>query len=558
MPRLVAYVLLTIGVAAVLGAIHTNIVPVPQYLFVATLILTFAALAALVYSMVYLPLRNQAAYLLLPYGVAVGLFVIAAVRLASTSFAHGDEIYSWNMWAVQHYLRQAADYWYTGAAYPQLLPYWIASIYGALGTDVIHAVPRFFAAIPTLVFFLAILCSGAIRSWRMAALASFIAVCVWGPLLMRDQLPTALADPLMTAFFLASVVLLITYERQPRDLLPLYLAAACAVMGCFTKQPALLWGCLALPLVVAIGCLFRGWPRRALVIALAAAVLSLIWPLLIAPHFADNPGVIQRSIESRSYLDQLGYSAMKYLVQKPGLLVLFAASAIAVWRHWLLRLLWITALLPMLLAWFLFGSYNLRLGMHVIGLAALLLVAAIASPNRGSREAPARSAPAKAMPAAAIAGLATLAVFAISVMGAWRMAAAKETDLADGNRTTFRTQFGPGSERIFDQLARSNARVWTTSNYSYGVLFGRMTVGRPAYRANPYGMPDLIGELKSFGAEYAIYSGTRPNGPASELLKALADRCPRALPPFLVGDREGGGFILYKVELSTLSAEGCK
>jgi len=261
-PRLVAYVLLTIGIAAGVGAIHTNVVPVPQYLFVATLILTFATLAALLFSLVYVPLRNRASYLLLPYAVAVGLFVIAAVRLASTSFAHGDEIYSWNMWAVQHYLRQAADYWYTLAAYPQLLPYWIASIYGALGTDVIHAVPRFFAAIPTLVFFLAILGSGEIRSWRMAALASFIAICVWGPLLMRDQLPTALADPLMTAFFLASVALLIAYERQPRSLLPLGLAAACAVMACFTKQPALLWGCLALPLVVAVGCFFRGWMRR--------------------------------------------------------------------------------------------------------------------------------------------------------------------------------------------------------------------------------------------------------------------------------------------------------
>lgn len=555
MPRLVAYVLLTIGVAAALATIHANIVPVPQYVFVATLILTFAALAGLLFSLVYVPLRNRASYLLLPYGLAVGFFVIAAVRLASTSFAHGDEIYSWNMWAVQHYLRQATDYFYTIAAYPQLLPYWIASIYGALGTDVIHAVPRFFAAIPTLVFFMAIFGSGAIRSWRMAALVSFIAICVWGPLLMRDQLPVALADPLMAAFFLASVALLIAYERDPGDLLPLALAAACAVMACFTKQPALLWGCLALPLVVGAGCFFRGWPKRALAIGLGAAVLSLVWPLLIAPHFANNPGVIERSIESRSYLDQLGYSAMKYLVQKPGLLILFAASAIAAWRHWLLRLLWITALLPMLLAWFLFGSYNLRLGMHVIGLAALLLVAAIASPSRGSRDVSTQSA--RAIPTAAIAGLVTLAVFAISVMGAWRMAMAKGTDLADGNRTTFRTQFGPGSERVFDQLARSNARVWTTSNYSYGALFGRMTVGRPAYRANPYRTADLIAELKAFGAEYAIYSGTRPNGPASELLKELAAKCPRSLPPFLSGDTEGGGFILYKVELSTLSAAGC-
>jgi hypothetical protein len=553
-PRALAYPLLAIGMAAALGAVHTNIVRLPQGIFAASLALTFLALAALVYSLVYVPLRDNESHRLLPYGLAMGFFLIAAVRLASTSFAHGDEIYSWNMWAVQHYMRQPADYWYTGAAYPQLLPYWIASIYGALGSTVVHAVPRFFVAISTLVFFLAIMGAGSIRSWRKAGVVAFIAICVWGPLLMRDELPTAMADPMMSAFFLASVALVIRYEREPGKLVLLWLAAACAVMSAFTKQPALLWGCLALPLVVAAGCFFRGWPKRGLAIALVAALVCIAWPLLIAPHFANNPGVIQRSTEGRSYLDQLGYAGMKYLVQKPGLLILFAASAIFAWRHWLLRLLWITALLPMLVAWFLFGAYNLRLGMHVVGLAALLLVAAIAPARPGALPsvAPARRK------AAAIAGLATFAIFATAVAGALMLAASKGTDLADGNRTTFRTQFGPGSEAIFDRLAQSNARVWTTTNYSYGALFGRMTVGRPAYRANPYDISAVVDELESFGAQYAIYAGTRPYGAASELLKQLAAKCPKSLPPALIGDREGGGFILYKVDLASLAAGNCQ
>jgi len=554
-----AYPLVSIGTASALGAVHTNIVRLPQPVFAASLAVTFLALAAVVYSLVNVPLRDNERHRLLPYGLAIGFFLIASVRLASTSFAHGDEIYSWNMWAVQHYMGQPADYWYTRAAYPQLLPYWIASIYGALGTTVVHALPRLFVAISTLVFFLAIIGAGSIRSWRMAGVVSFVAICVWGPLLMRDELPTAMADPLMSACFLASVTLLIRYGREPGNLALLWLAAACAVMAAFTKQPALLWGCLALPLAVAAGCFFRGWPKLGLAIALAAALICLAWPLLIAPHFADNPGVIQRSTEGRSYLDQLGYAAIKYLVQKPGLLILFAASAIFAWRHWLLRLLWITALLPMLVAWFLFGSYNLRLGMHVVGLAALLLVAAIASPRVvTASEASPPVAPSKAKAASVIAGLATLAIFAIAVLGAVIVAASRGTDIADGNRTTFRTQFGPGSEAVFDRLAQSNARVWTTTNYSYGALFGRMTVGRPTYRANPYLMSAVVDELKSFDAQYAIYAGTRPYGPASELLKQLAVKCPQSLPPVLIGDREGGGFILYRVNLSSLSAGACQ
>lgn len=57
-----------------------------------------------------------------------------AAELGTTSFALDDEIYSWNMWAVQHYLGEPVDYYYTRSAYPQLFAVPIAYCYKLLGS----------------------------------------------------------------------------------------------------------------------------------------------------------------------------------------------------------------------------------------------------------------------------------------------------------------------------------------------------------------------------------------------------------------------------------------
>ena len=43
-----------------------------------------------------------------------------SVNLGIESFSTDDEIYSWNMWAVQYFLGESVDFYYTKSPYPQL------------------------------------------------------------------------------------------------------------------------------------------------------------------------------------------------------------------------------------------------------------------------------------------------------------------------------------------------------------------------------------------------------------------------------------------------------
>ena len=58
------------------------------------------------------------------FSVCAGLF--AAVRLGLSSFDVDDEIYSWNMWGIQHALGEPHDLFFTVAPYPQTFSYLIA------------------------------------------------------------------------------------------------------------------------------------------------------------------------------------------------------------------------------------------------------------------------------------------------------------------------------------------------------------------------------------------------------------------------------------------------
>ena len=55
-------------------------------------------------------------------------------RLGTSSFEDHDEIYSWNMWGVQHALGEQHDLFYTVAPYPQTFSYLIAWSYQLLGS----------------------------------------------------------------------------------------------------------------------------------------------------------------------------------------------------------------------------------------------------------------------------------------------------------------------------------------------------------------------------------------------------------------------------------------
>lgn len=555
---LLAWLLLVIAGSAAFAALNVPTAIVPRTVFAVMMCVTVVLMLALIFDLIYSALRDRNYPRLLPISIVIFFFSFSAIKLSMTSFANDDEIYSWNMWAIQHFQGQTADFKFTSAPYPQLFSYWLSAIYQTLGTITFHSVPRFFLALPTLLIGVAVILLARISSWRMAAAVSLVLVIAIAPVLIR--LAKGLADPLMSAAIILSVMLLIAYAREPKKMGLLWLSVACAVIASLTKQAGLIWACFSLPVMVAVGCWRYNWPRQALALAVAAMLISMIWPLWVAPTFANNPGVISASMGSRSYFQQIGFSVNEYLIRRPEILLLFVTSVLVTWRHTLLRLLLLVAFLPMLLAWFLFGAYEIRLGIHVLALAGLLSICAFTAPVLGVAERHSDIEPNRLphrLPAAFLAALITAGIFAALLFGVLTLAAKIGTDLTDGARTTLRIQYGPGSGPVLDRLLSDKARVWATSNYSYGAFYGRLPVGFPVYAAGPYTIANVKKDLLAFEADYAVQSGRVPFGPASELLKALAQKCPDALMPVLQPPNQND-FILYKVDRTALSKEPCE
>lgn len=552
---LVACLLLVIACSAALATFNVPQMLVPRAIFVAMMGLTCLLTLLLIFGMIYVPLRDRIYPQLLPNAIVITLFAISIIKLGITSFSTDDEIYSWNLWAIQHFHGQPASFYFTGSPYPQLFPYWIAALYQALGTITIQAVPRLILALPTLLLGMAVIGITKIFNWRNAVIVSLILIITFGPVSIR--LAKGLADPLMSAAMIISVMLLIAYAREPHKFILLWLAVICAVIASLTKQAGLIWACFSLPLTVGVGCWRYKWPKSTIILALAGLCLSAIWPLLIAPTFIQNHGVIAASMASRSYLEQIAYAAHTYLLDRPEISLLFVVCIFTVWQHAILRLLLVTALLPMLLAWFLFGAYEIRLGIHVLALAGLLSISALTSSAtvvEAARDRVRSHAPTGRIMIATAAFI-TASIGLALWFGVSRLAEKNDVDLSDGAKATLRVQYGPNSKAVFDSLLRNKGRVWASNAYSFGPFFGRVPVAMPDFSAVPYTIDNVKKDLLAFSAGYAIASG-QPNLLASDLLTTLAQKCPSALMPILQPPNQYG-FTLYKVNLLSLSKE-CK
>ena len=118
----------------------------PLGLFTETIVvsatLMFAAIAAWrLYGLrsrtaAHWPAAHRLAYLF-----SVCIVLPAAARLGTSSFEVDDEIFSWNLWGVQHARGEPHDL-LTGAPYPQTFPYLIAWSYQLLGSIDLQAPVR--------------------------------------------------------------------------------------------------------------------------------------------------------------------------------------------------------------------------------------------------------------------------------------------------------------------------------------------------------------------------------------------------------------------------------
>lgn len=550
-----AGVVLSIGASALLAVVHANLAPVPRALFIAAQLLTLVLIVSLVavwlHHKVFGARRLALVLGILPLVVFVGL----AVSMMLSGFARHDEIYSWNLWAIQHLRREPYDRSYTQAAYPQLYAYWLASIYAAQDGFQSQLLTRFASAVPMLV-----LVGVAGAFWPQPSRLTPRTTVAAGLLTLLVLLSTfhtlklSYADPLMAAALLTSVALLLRHAASPGTQCYLVASVACGVIAAYVKQPAILWACGMLPLAVLIGVWRWSWPWRSLLIAAGGVLAVGVWLLTAFADLVDNQGVLQAGLGERGLLATALSSMLKYLVKKPHLLFIIVASWYFSRRDFRLHGLWWLCMLPLMGLWFTLGSYEVRHGLHVLWLGSLILLAALGL--RGDAEAasnPTGSSLARSISryAAVAAGVSLVAlVFGLSSLLADR----KGIDLDDGQKLAFVRQMGtqPQAADFFDQRLDAQSRIWTTSNYSYGLFYGRLPVGRPLDHASQ-APADLIKQLQDFGADYAVSSGHYAYGQQSAVLLRLAEQCPQALRKTL--SSSDGEFTFFAVDQRAL--QGC-
>ncbi len=469
------------------------------------------------------------------------VIVPVALRLGVSSFAADDEIYSWNLWAINYVRGEDPDFYYTTVPYPQAFSLFLAWGYLVLGDLELQMPLRFTLAMFPLAMCLAVAASVPREESRDAAR---FALLLFGWLFLasvKSHLDNGLADPLMAAALVVSVALYLEDRRAPRPgaLAPLVLTALLAAL---TKQPALIWACLVLPLLL----LARGWRQPGVWLAALALVgVPAAWALTSGHGFWENRGVVEASLAGREPLAQLGFAIETYLLKRPAVVLLLLAAGWSAWANRPLLAVLGLAVLPMLIAWFAFGAYELRLGIHVLSLLALLTAA-------GGYPFPLFHWPRRWWEKAAggvwshrrgvALGLAVPSLLACALIVRAAFSGPEGASLYQAGARTVSRHFGDAWAFVMSEVyARPERKVWAPSNYVYGIFYGSTPVMRPDYRGDrEYSYAEFIDELIRERPYVVVDPGERlAVGNARErLIEALA-HCPAAFDPVPPGNRSG-------------------
>ena len=547
------WLIASIALSTFAAVVHGNVVPLPSLLFqllqfitlVTALVLLgqwLRALRAMTHG-----IWRLAAWLLMM------AFASCAAYMASGAFSKHDEIYSWNLWAIEHFQRQPYDMEYTQAVYPQAFAYWIASIYAAQGQFVVQWVARLAASLPVLL--LLTVASGAWRpdvSKRATILG--LGITVAALLATYRDLLMGYADPLRSAALVASVAALLRYAQDTRRIAWLYASVGAAVFASYTKQPAVLWVGASLPMIALAGVIWWGWPWRAFAIVVVGAALAGFGAFVVSAGMTDNQGVISRALGEGGVWQALASSVNSYLIKRPLNLVLLLGSWWAVRRIPWLHMVWWLAMLPMMGLWFTLGSYESRHGIHCIWLAAVLWLTALYRVPKGATEDDTEAPFVAAKPSHAVLPEALGVVMVLLVIGVVTSLGArhKGTDMRDGQKSAFARQMGNlEAHDLFERLVGERAHVFVTSNYSWGLFYGRL----PLYRAtdhDDHATDSLARMLVRVRADYAISAGSYAYGPHSERLLKLVALCPEGLSEMMASVDEH--FRVFAVHQEALNA----
>lgn len=484
------------------------------------------------------------------YGLHFLLFLPFFTKLATHSFDRGDEIYSWNFWAVQHFYNQAIDFSHTGAAYPQLLPKLLSFCYQILGDLQLQLPTKGMLVLFSFSLIMIIAQSINLRNLRYRGLYCLALVWVLFGCDLSTFFDDGYADPLMNAALIGSVWSLWRFDRfvqimqkakglnhQSTALFYLGLSVLFATIAFLAKQPALLWAVLLAAytmyqLLKTPGSL--QFKIMGFVFKLAMVATLLWWFTSDGSTFHQNKGVLILSFEGRDVLAQLWHSIETFLIQKPLLLLLFILAFIGSWQSKFSKMLMMAFFLPSLLLWFLLAAYQLRLGQHLIALSFLIIVTNRFPLVRRLYTEKIQTIFSQLVKRQHVMAMSLIvASFSVSSYLWYKVALVEQkgNSFYEGGRLSLSRYFGQDADWIYQNIYLDPKQtIWVPSRYLYGLFYMRNTIYTPDYLYyESYDAAALLNELVQKNPNYVfVVSDAIIDGPASSLLKQLVLQYPEA------------------------------
>ncbi len=541
-----------------------------NYSVVMSLSCLFVVVAVIrVYSLRLVLQGNWNQYAFYAYLFGLLIWIIFAADLGTTAFDTNDEIYSWNMWAIQHYQGQPIDLNYTAAYYPQLFSVIIAYSYALLGGIEYHLPIRVMLGMLPGILFLAIVFAGhSLSAARLvgASLLFLVMVLAQG---LKGVLNEGLADPLMATAFVLSVYFFIQCYRT-YDIRLLVLSTICALVAAYTKQPGLLWAGLLLPLFISYY-IFKGrFEKSAWVLGAISFLVTAFWLVFIAPEFHQNQGVILPSQGNREILEQLLYGFERFFIKKPLVLLLLILTFLIAFKHrqqGIYLLLVFFVVVPYILLWVLFGAYNYRLGLHVI----MLMMLIVCSESLFSSIFIQRISDfferktLKLIRIEWFVMLFVLLTVSIAMISANKNMSKYYHGLFNPNHgaeTAIAKYYGADAPKLFMDILHNpeEKQLWFASNYTYGLFYGYQPTFRPIYTQElPYTRTTLLTEIEQYKIKYLF--DTSPKyafGPASEILKQMVEHDCAYLFEIVASPINDKGYVVYLVRQDAELFQRCK
>lgn len=486
------------------------------------------------------------------------------IKLGTHAFERGDEIYSWNFWAIQHYFLEKIDFSHTSAPYPQLFPKLLAFCYHIVGSTELQLPVK----ASLIIFPYAMLCAIAMAYRHLLSkhLGTYLVLLTYvlGGVGLEQFFDDGYADPIMTSCLLVSAVLFWQSQQISTSMMaPIYLGLLSVLAGitaAHAKQPGLLWAIFSLPIMMWLT------PKDKFklgfrLLGIVSILGGMYWVIGEGRQFHQNNGVLWLSLGDRNAFSQLIFAINKYFVHQPLLFILFLFAFFVSFKEKTLKYMLLFFVLPSLLCWFFFGAYHLRLGQHLIAFTFFIVLASgFTFPNKFGSWVKGMDLPWNLFKKHFLIGCLCISMSVgvyLFVQGVW--VDKPGISLYAGGRQSLQRYFGQDADYIYRYVySEQSSLLWVPSRYLYGLFYKHTQLTTPDYmRYQTYNQAALIDELIRKSPDYVFtVSQNVIDGPASGLLGELILECPQAFEK-VTHSQNRFSFITYRVNKGLLQQDPC-